>query len=86
MTMDLLSRYMESDVQDSPEVARLLLDLVDRVAAGDLEIWEGTGNAYTLTLTPEGATIQPEFGFHNEPGQVSLAELREALVALLPSP
>ncbi|MFL6203454.1 MAG: hypothetical protein ACJ76J_30170 [Thermoanaerobaculia bacterium] len=81
-TGDLLARYLESDVQDSPELARLLLGLVDRVASGDLEGWEGTGNAFTLALAPEGATIQPEFGFDAEPCRVSLDELRQALLSL----
>lgn len=76
---DLLDQYLQSDVQGSPEVTRMLLDLVDRVASGDLEEWEGTGNAFTLTLTPEGATIFPELALDPEPCHVSLAELRDAL-------
>ncbi|HWN41999.1 MAG TPA: hypothetical protein VNW71_07230 [Thermoanaerobaculia bacterium] len=76
---DLLAQYLVSDVQESPEVTQMLLDLVDQVATGDLESWEGTGNAFTLTLTPEGATIQPEFGSDTEPRHVSLDDLREAL-------
>ena len=76
---DLLAQYLVSDVQESPEVARMLLDLVDRVATGDLDGWEGTGNAFTLTLAPEGATIQPELGSDTAPLHVSLDELREAL-------
>lgn len=76
---DLLAEYLATDVQESPEVARMLLDLVDQVASGELECWEGTGNAYTLTLAPEGATIFPEFALDAGPGHVSLAELREAL-------
>jgi hypothetical protein len=76
---DLLAQYLVSDVQESPEVTLLLLELVDQVASGDLESWEGTGNAFTLTLTPEGARIQPEFGEDTEPRHVSLDDLREAL-------
>ena len=76
---DFLARYLKSDVQESPEVTLMLLELVDQVASGDLESWEGTGNAFTLTLTPEGATIQPEFGADTEPRRVSLDELRDAL-------
>jgi hypothetical protein len=76
---DLLAQYLVSDVQESPEVTQMLLDLVDQVATGDLESWEGTGNAFTLTLTREGATIQSELGSDTEPLHVSLDELREAL-------
>lgn len=83
MTVDLLAQYLESDIQDSPEMALRLLDLVERVASGELAAWEETGNAYTLTLAPDGATIQPEFGYHAEAGQFSLDELRDALLARL---
>ena len=76
---DFLAQYLASDVQESPEVTLLLLELVDQVASGDLESWEGTGNAFTLTLKPDGATIQPEFGSDTEPRHVSLDDLREAL-------
>ncbi len=82
---NLLAQYLVSDVQESPEVARRLLDLVDRVATGELDCWEGTGNAWTLTLTPEGATLYPEFALDAEPLRVSLAELREALSGWLAS-
>jgi hypothetical protein len=77
--VDLLAQYLASDVQESPEVTLLLLELVDQVEAGDLESWEGTGNAFTLTLTPEGATIKPELGPDTEPRRVSLQDLRNAL-------
>lgn len=76
---DLLAQYLASDVQESPEVTLLLLELVDQIASGELESWEGTGNAYTLTLEPEGATIQPELGADTEPRRVSLDDLRDAL-------
>lgn len=76
---DFLAQYLASDVQESPEVTLLLLELVDQIASGVLESWEGTGNAFTLTLKPEGATIQPELGADTEPRRVSLDDLRDAL-------
>ena len=76
---DFLAQYLVSDVQESPEVTLLLLELMDQIEAGELASWEGTGNAFTLTLTPEGATIQPEFGSDTDPLRVSLDDLREAL-------
>ncbi|HVG10929.1 MAG TPA: hypothetical protein VNM67_24715 [Thermoanaerobaculia bacterium] len=76
---DLLAQYLVSDVQESQEVTLLLLELLDQIASGELESWEGTGNAFTLTLTPEGATIQPELGTDTEPRRVSLDDLRDAL-------
>ena len=76
---ELLAQYLASDVQESSEVTLLLLELLDQIDSGELESWDGTGNAFTLTLAPEGATIQPEFGTDTEPRHVSLADLRDAL-------
>ena len=75
----LLARWLESDIQGSATAARGLLDLLDRIEAGEIERWEETGNAHTLELTPDGATIVPEWDEEALPQQVSLAELREAL-------
>ncbi len=76
---DFLAQYLASDVQESSEVTLLLLELLDQIASGELESWEGTGNAYTLTLEPKGATIKPEFGTDTEPRRVSLDDFRDAL-------
>lgn len=76
---DFLAQYLASDVQESQEVTLLLLELLDQISSGELESWEGTGNAFTLTLKPEGATIQPEFGTDTELRRVSLDDLRDAL-------
>ena len=78
---DLLSRFLESDVQGSVITAYDILGMMDRVESGETELWEGTGNAYTLTLTRDGALIQDELA--DDPGELhlSLAELREALNA-----
>ncbi|HEX3129380.1 MAG TPA: hypothetical protein VH394_18740 [Thermoanaerobaculia bacterium] len=78
---DLLSRFLESDVQGSVITAYDILGMLDRVESGETELWEGTGNAYTLTLTPDGALIQDELAEDPEELHLPLAELREALQA-----
>lgn len=83
---DLLARFLESDVQGSVITAYDILGMLDRVESGETDLWEGTGNAYTLTLTSEGALIQDELADEVEALHLPLAELREALnawVALL---
>ena len=80
---DLLAGWLESDVQGSPEVARELLDLVDRIASGEMDRWEATGNAYTLTLAPDGATIEAEWEEDVPSRHASLSEVREALAGWL---
>ncbi|HSU81351.1 MAG TPA: YacL family protein [Thermoanaerobaculia bacterium] len=74
-----LAGFLESDLQDSPAAAREVLRALDRVESGQEPSWERTGNAYTLTLSPDGATIQDEQAADAEPHAVPLAALREAV-------
>ena len=78
---DLLARFLESDVQGSVITAYDILGMLDRVESGETDLWEGTGNAYTLTLTPHGALIQDELADDTEALHLPLAEMREALSA-----
>jgi hypothetical protein len=83
---DLLARFLESDIQGSEATASFFLGLLDRVESGELEHWEGTGNAHTLTLTPEGARIEAEWELEPRELELSHSDLREALngwIALL---
>src|SRR5437868_14626126 len=75
---ELLAQFLESDVQDSALLGRKILKAIDKVAGGHLDEWERTGNAYTLTLAPEGAGIKPEMD-GGEPLHLTLAELREGV-------
>ena len=47
--------------------------------AGRADSWERTGNAHTLTLSPQGATIQDEMDEDADPYVFTLPELREAV-------
>jgi len=75
----LVAGFLESDLQDSPTAAREVLRALDSVESGREPSWERTGNAYTLTLAPEGATIQDENAEASKPRPLSLAALREAV-------
>jgi uncharacterized protein YacL (UPF0231 family) len=74
-----LAGWLESDLQGSPAAAREVLHAIDRVEAGREPSWERTGNAYTLTLSPEGATIQDENDEGAAPHALSLPELRKTV-------
>ena len=79
---DHLAGWLESDVQESAALGRKVLAAVDKVAAGDLDEWERTGNVYTLTLSPDGADLRLELDDSEgkaEPLHLSLAELRDAI-------
>jgi uncharacterized protein YacL (UPF0231 family) len=80
---ELLARFLESDVQGSEEHAREILGAIDRVAAGEEPSWEETGNAHTLTLSPDGATIEADFEEEAAPCRIPLDELRDALTGWL---
>jgi len=75
----LAAGFLESDLQDSPTAAREVLRALDAVESGREPSWERTGNAYTLTLSPEGALIQDENAEDSKPRSFSLAALREAV-------
>jgi hypothetical protein len=76
---ELLARFLESDLQGSPSLGRKVLAAIDKIAGGHLDDWERTGNAYTLTLSPKGAAIEPELDDDAGPLHLPLAELREAV-------
>ncbi|MES1241075.1 MAG: hypothetical protein ABUT39_05595 [Acidobacteriota bacterium] len=78
---DLLARFLESDVQGSVVTAYDILGMLDRVESGETSLWEGTGNAYTLTLTPGGALLRDELSDDGETLHLPLAGLRDALNA-----
>jgi uncharacterized protein YacL (UPF0231 family) len=80
---EILAGWLESDLQGSAALGHKILAAVDKVAAGDLDEWERTGNLYTLTLSPEGADLRVELTGDEEtaaePLHLSLAELRDAI-------
>lgn len=75
----VVAAFLESDLQDSPESAREILQAIEDVEAGRTLSWERTGNAYTLTLSPQGAVLQDEMDQDAEPYVLSLPEIREAV-------
>jgi uncharacterized protein YacL (UPF0231 family) len=75
----VLAGFLESDLQDSPASAQEVLRAIEDTEAGRLRSWERTGNAYTLTLSPEGATLLDEMDEDFEPYVLSLSEIREAV-------
>ncbi|HEX2643670.1 MAG TPA: hypothetical protein VHU81_11820 [Thermoanaerobaculia bacterium] len=74
--------FLESDIQGSDAYAREVLEAIERVAAGELDGWETTGNAHTLSVQRSGATLVSEYEEEEdgeEPTRLSLAAVRKAL-------
>jgi uncharacterized protein YacL (UPF0231 family) len=73
--------FLESDLQDSTAAAHEVLRALDEVAAGRAASWERTGNAYTLTLSADGASLQDELDDEAQPYALSLPELRDVVAS-----
>jgi hypothetical protein len=74
-----LASFLEGDIQGSGKLGREILRAIDRIEAGKLDRWETTGNAYTLTLSPQGASLVNEIDEDAEPFELPLAQLKEAV-------
>jgi len=71
--------FLESDVQGSSALGLEILRAIERIESGGLDGWETTGNAYTLSLTHDGATIQSELDDEAEPFDLPLSQIRDAV-------
>jgi hypothetical protein len=76
---EALAQFLESDVQGSAAFGFEILEAIEEITEGRVEEWTRTGNSHTLTLSPDGAVIEPELDEEIEPGLVPLADLREAV-------
>lgn len=74
-----LARYLEQDVQGDLEWARELIHLLDDVREHRLPHQELTGDAWTLTLSPDGAHLTDEHLSPSRPVPLPLDVLRAAL-------
>jgi hypothetical protein len=74
-----LAGFLESDLQGSGKQGRSILRAIDRIEAGKLDGREITGNSYTLTLSPSGASLVNENDETAKPYHLSLADLRAAV-------
>jgi len=77
-----LEQFVESDIQADPVSCKELIDVIDQVQRGSVNAWEGTGNAYTVSLTGEGAVLHHEWS-PIPPCEVPLEDFRGALLAWL---
>lgn len=74
-----LAGFLESDLQGSSKGGHAILRAIDRIEAGKLDRREITGNSYTLTLSPAGASLVNENAEKAKSCELSLAELKQAV-------
>uniref|UniRef100_UPI0036DF1CBA hypothetical protein n=1 Tax=Photorhabdus sp. RM322S TaxID=3342825 RepID=UPI0036DF1CBA len=57
----LIISFLEFDVQSSLYGTNEYISLCESVSNGELPQWEGTGNAHTITIKPDGVEIFNEY-------------------------
>ena len=78
---EILAGFLQSDVQGDLETARSLLTETIAAERGEPPQPGGAGNAFSITISPEGAVIRNAVLEGAAPERYSLAELRGALEA-----
>jgi hypothetical protein len=76
---EILASFLQSDVQGDLETARMLLAETAAAERGEAPEPGGAGNAFSITVSPEGAVIRNAVVEDAVPERYSLAELRAAL-------
>ena len=61
----VLADFLSGDIQSSLSSAQNYIDQCDLVGNGQVPRWEGTGNAHTVTITPEGVDIFNEYSMES---------------------
>jgi len=76
---EIIGSFLQSDIQGDLETARMLLAEVAAAERGEKPQPGGAGNAYSITITPDGAVIRNAVVADAPPERYRLPELRAAL-------
>ena len=76
---EILASFLQSDFQGDLATARSLLTETIAAERGESPQSGGAGNAFSITISPEGAVIRNAVVEGAAPERYSLAELRSAL-------
>lgn len=58
---EMIADFLEEDVMGVEDTVDLIIDNINQVQNGKIEIWEGTGNAHTISITKDKINIFNEF-------------------------
>ena len=75
----ILASFLQSDIQGDSETARMFLAEIAAAERGEPPQPGGAGNAFSITISPDGAEIRNAIVEGAVPEQCSLAELRGVL-------
>jgi len=76
---EILARFLQSDVQGDVTTAQAFLYEIAAAERGDNPRPGGVGNAFSITIAPDGAVIRNAVIEGSTPEHYSLGELRAAL-------
>lgn len=76
---EIIASFLQSDVQGDLETARMFLAEVAAAERGEKPQPGGVGNAFSITVSPDGGVIRNAVVEDAAPERYSLAELRAAL-------
>ena len=54
---EMIADFLEEDVMGVEDTVDLIIDNISQVQNGKIEIWEGTGNAHTISITKDKINI-----------------------------
>lgn len=77
----LIGLFLQMDVGSNVSYCERLQALTQAILAGQHPSWEGTGNLFTVTVTPDRVLIQNEYADDDENVDVSPGEFIEILQA-----
>jgi len=78
--LELVGDFLEMDVQSSVFAVDEYLAATEDVVAGRIPVWEGTGNAFTLSIRMAGVDFYNEFTSEELQG-LSVLDFSEYLTA-----
>ena len=76
---EIIGSFLQSDVQGDLETARMLLAEIAAAERGENPRSGGVGNAFSITISADGAVIRNAVVEDARPERYSLPELRAAL-------
>ena len=76
---EIMASFLQSDIQGDLETARMLLAETAAAERGERPQPGGVGNAFSITISPDGAVIRNAVIEGAAAERYSLAELRAAL-------
>jgi hypothetical protein len=76
---EILASFLQSDIQGDLETARMFLAEIAAAERGEKPQPGGAGNAFSITISPDGAVIRNAVVEGAVAEHYSLAELRTAL-------